>query len=249
MNSALNILALHGFTGCGEDFKALAQTCGGQWHCPDLPGHKSQSTRACSPAATLHDLQETAAALPRPKVLLGYSMGARAALQLALAQPEAWQALILISGNPGIECEQQRSQRAQADAELAEQIERDGLTAFLSDWQNQPLIRSQANIPAPVRDALLANRQQHSAHGLARSLRQFGQGSCPNLWPQLKDIRIPMLCLTGAADSKYHQIAQRITTAAPQAQHISIPAAGHMPQLEALEPSARAIRDFLKIQS
>jgi len=172
-------------------------------------------------------------------------MGARAALQLALAQPNTWQGLILISGNPGIETENERLARRQTDAKLAQRIERDGLQQFLDFWQSLPMIRSQANIPSELRAPMQANRQQHSAAGLANSLRQFGQGNCPNQWPELHKVTCPILCLSGELDHKYHLIAQRIADEHPKTQHIGIPQVGHMPQLEALTASSTAIRHFV----
>jgi len=241
-----HILALHGFSGCGEDFDALAAACGQKWHCPDLLGHKSQHCATdCSPSASLKYLTQQVTALPQPRLLLGYSMGARAALQLMLAQPNSWQGLILISGNPGIESEPQRTERIQADAKLANQLELTGLQHFLEFWQSRPLIRSQANIPAAIRAPMQANRRQHSTTGLANSLRQFGPASCPNLWPELTQISCPILCLTGENDPKYQQIAQRIAQLPSKPQHISIPQAGHMPHLEALTTSSHAIRQFI----
>lgn len=241
-----SFLALHGFTGCGQDFDALAQACGGHWHCPDLPGHRSQREAPdCSPAATLAYLQRSAAELPAPRILLGYSMGARAALQLALAQPGHWQALILISAQPGIECQAERAARRASDAKLAARCEQLGLPAFLDFWQRLPMIRSQANIPAELRAPMQAHRLQHSAAGLARSLRQFSQGHCPDLWPQLDQLSCPTLCLSGENDLKYHQLALRIAQAQPRIRHITIPQVGHMPQLEALADTAAAIRNFV----
>lgn len=173
-------------------------------------------------------------------------MGARAALQLALTQPDTWQGLILISGNPGIETATERLARRQTDAKLAERIEREGLPQFLDFWQSLPMIRSQANIPRELRAPMQANRQQHSAIGLANSLRQFGQGNCPNQWPELHKITCPILCMSGEQDQKYHQIAQRIAQEQPSVQHIGIPQVGHMPQLEALAACSTAIRRFIK---
>lgn len=153
----MQILALHGFTGRGSDFAPFAQLVGGDWYCPDLPGHGPAPQLDCSPEATVqfvhkqlttHHSQLSTA----PKVLLGYSMGARAALQHAVTHPHAWNALILISPNPGIESESGRAERRKVDSKLAERIEQDGVSPFIDFWQSTPMIRSQKSIQAGWRE-------------------------------------------------------------------------------------------------
>lgn len=242
----MQILALHGFTGVGADFAPFVQECDGQWIMPDMPGHGVQQGDHCTPEATTQWIEAQRSKLPEgKKVLLGYSMGARAALLHACKSPKAWDALILISANPGIEDTQGRSNRRQADNALAERIERDGVPSFLQFWQHQPIIRSQQTIHPDWLSQMQANRLIHPVEGLAQSLRQFGQGSYPNLWPELKRLTMPVLCLTGQLDSRYCSIAERMTEALPNAQHTTIPNAGHMPHLENPKPSAYAINRFL----
>jgi 2-succinyl-6-hydroxy-2,4-cyclohexadiene-1-carboxylate synthase len=106
--------------------------------------------------------------------------------------PEEWDALILISGNPGIEDETERANRRIADAELADSIERLGMQAFLEFWQETPLIRSQKHITDNLRASMQANRLKNTSIGLAKSLRQFGQGDAPNLWPELGKLTVPV---------------------------------------------------------
>ena len=115
-------------------------------------------------------------------------MGARAALQHATRTPDAWEALILIGSNPGIEAAADRTERRRADEQLAARIEREGIPQFLRFWEETPLIRGQRSMPSDWRKRMQAVRLSHTAKGLAQSLRQFGQGSCPNLWPQLTQL-------------------------------------------------------------
>lgn len=245
------ILALHGFTGRGSDFAPLAELCGGTWHCPDLPGHGPAPQLDCSPEATLDFLDTQFSTFnlqaSTPHVLLGYSMGARAALLHATRNPELWDALILISANPGIEDEAVHNERRTQDAALADRIERDGLEAFLEYWQNTPLIRSQQNIRPQWLAAMREARLQHQPTALANSLRQFGQGSCPNLWPKLDQLKMPLCLITGALDNKYTQIAERLHQLPKLAtEHTVIEDASHMPHLEKAEASAAVIRRFLE---
>ena len=243
------ILALHGFTGCGADFVPLAQTIGGEWHCPELPGHGPESQLDCSPEGTIDCINNALIhhqiSVNTQKILLGYSMGARAALLHATHHPDVWDALILISGNPGVENEINRSDRRIADSELAGSIERLGVKKFLEFWQETPLIRSQKVIPTNHRAFMQANRLKNTSLGLAKSLRQFGQGSAPNLWPEIGKLAMPILLITGEKDTKYTNIAQRMQKVLPNASHVSILNTSHMPHLEQSDSVEKAIKNFL----
>lgn len=247
----MQILALHGFTGRGSDFEPLADIVGGKWHCPDMPGHGPNPDFDCSPEATARFVEEQLSTihslLSTPSnVLLGYSMGARAALLHATAEPEAWQALILISPNPGIELESGREERRQADRVLAEQVQEMGVAEFIEYWQETPLIRSQKNAPLIRRDAMLAARKAHSSSGLQNSLLQFGQGSVPNMWPKLADLSVPTLVISGSTDEKYTSIAQRMAADFPQViDQKTLNGLSHAPHLEDPERCGALIQHFL----
>lgn len=257
------ILALHGFTGCGSDFAPFAKKTAElnqaesdwrpDWLCPDLPGHGPNPQLDCSPNATTRFVDEALQAMDTgqtatPRILLGYSMGARAALLHAVNFTDCWDALVLISGNPGIEDSGVRADRVKADESLAQSLERMGVKSFLDFWQETPLIRSQKEIPTAWRETMLQNRQRHTVEGLAKSLRQFGQGSCPNLWPRIEELSMPVCLITGAKDTKYTAIAVRMSTLLPhpKSHHAIIEAASHMPHLEQAEATSEIVKDFFR---
>jgi len=172
-------------------------------------------------------------------------MGARAALLHAAEYPDQWDALVLISPNPGIEDEAARAERRAVDEKLARRIERDGVVNFIKFWQSTPMIRSQKNICPQWRETMDAHRRQHTAKGLAASLRQFGQGQCPNLWPELNRLTLPVLLITGQEDIKYSAIAARMDDLLPDSKQINCNGAGHMPHLETPDVVSTAIMQFL----
>ncbi|MEM7791476.1 MAG: alpha/beta fold hydrolase [Verrucomicrobiota bacterium] len=247
-------LALHGFTGRGSDFAPLEKQINGDWHCPDLPGHGPQPLPDCSPEATYRLVEKVYAdqrtTTSEPNILLGYSMGARAALFHALEHKGAWDALVLISSNPGIEDPQERQERIENDEILARKVEEDGVDQFLNYWIETPLIKSQKDLQLEFRQRMQKARAEHTAIGLATSLRQFGQGSCPNLWPRVKELSLPTLLITGQFDAKYTKISERLLDAinsedGPKAKHAVIEGASHMPHLEQIDRSAGVINDFM----
>lgn len=246
----VDILALHGFTGVGADFTPFAKLCGGTWHCPNLPGHGPDPQLACTPEATVKFIHSQYSGLRsqpsslRP-VLLGYSMGARAALLHALKYPNFWDALVLISPNPGIESEAARDERCRTDDKLAARIEQDGVPAFLEFWQNTPMIRSQQQIRSDWLANMRAHRRTHTAAGLSSSLRAFGQGRCQDLWPELPRLTLPTLLLCGAEDAKYTAIAERMHRLLGNCKNLQIEGVGHMPHLEAPSICAALVKQFL----
>ena len=214
-----------------------------QTHAATLQAQRSNDVAATFLSPDLES--DKSVASKTPKIVLGYSMGARAALLHAIANLKHWDALILISANPGIESAAERSARAASDTALAQRIISDGVPTFLEFWQQTPIIRSQQHIRADWQASMQQNRLQHTAAGLAKSVEQFGQAACPNLWPQLNKLQCPILLISGKHDLKYCTIAERMQRALPQAQWSKIPDAGHMPHLEAPEATAAAIRRFV----
>ncbi len=247
------LLALHGFTGCGEDFSAFSQLAGLSntihWVRPDLPGHGANAHHTCGADAFIDFIERERVICEadtfKKRILLGYSMGARAALQHACTYPNAWDALILISANPGVEAELDRKQRRQADIKLAEDILKEGTEVFIAKWQEQGLIYPQKLIRPDWYEKMQANRLRHPKEGLANNLKYFGQGTAPNLWPQVGTLKLPTLVITGSSDQKYTEIGKRMDSSLPNSKHIQIKGVSHMPHLEAPEKAALAIKAFI----
>ncbi|MCL4869991.1 MAG: 2-succinyl-6-hydroxy-2,4-cyclohexadiene-1-carboxylate synthase [Anaerolineae bacterium] len=233
------VLLLHGFTGRGRTWDKLLERISGpyQWLTVDLLGHgltdsPLDPTRyemrfaAADLAALILDL-----ATP-PIHLLGYSMGGRLALYLAIHYPHLFHSLTLESSSPGLATAEERQARQAADEQLAQKLEREGVDAFMRYWQQLPLFASQNQLPEPVRVQLTQQRRQNSAWGLANSLRGMGTGRQPSLWDQLPGLNLPVRLLAGALDHKFVIIARQMAARLPQAELIIVPQAGHTIHLE-----------------
>ena len=246
------LLALHGFTGDGLDFEALAEHLPGRSIvAPDLLGHGDSSA---PPEPQLYALEEQreqvcaiakAVGIERP-VLLGYSMGGRLALEIACGGGLELAALALVGATPGLEDAEERAQRRRRDDELAEEVLEGGAEAFLARWQRVPIIATQARAPSPWRERMLARRQARSAEGLAASLRGGGAGSMRPRWDALERIRCPALLITGEEDSKFERIARRMLTRLPAAEHVTIEGAGHAAHMERPAAAARELAASLE---
>ena len=66
-----------------------------------------------------------------PAVWLGYSMGGRFALNVALRHPGQVRRLVLVSATAGIDDPEERAARRRADEDLAGRIGTEGVAAFV----------------------------------------------------------------------------------------------------------------------
>lgn len=246
------LLCLHGFTGSGRTWRPFARRFGRRFRLAlaDAPGHGASDA---PDAAADYDLWSTADRLDealrrlspgRPAHVLGYSMGGRLALHLALAHPDAVASLALEGASPGIEDGGERRARRAADEALADRIERDGLEAFVADWQRLPLFAGQAAMAASRRAALRQERLSQRPRGLAMSLRGAGAGRQDDLWPRLGELAMPVLYVAGAKDERYSAIGRRLTAGVARGRLALVARAGHAAHLERPLSFARAVEAF-----
>jgi 2-succinyl-6-hydroxy-2,4-cyclohexadiene-1-carboxylate synthase len=232
------LVLAHGFTQTSASWGPFLDLLGdGRPLVPvDLPGHGDAPVARDLPHAA-HELGATGGWGD----YLGYSLGGRVALHLALAQPSLVTSLILIGAHPGIEDPIERIERQASDDELAERLEQIGVPAFLDEWLAQPLF---ATLPAHA--AQRESRELNDASALAQTLRALSTGRQTPLWTRLPALRMPVLFLAGEQDNKYVRIArQAAATIGPQARYEVIVGAGHAVHLEQPEATAEVVRAFL----
>ena len=164
---------------------------------------------------------------------VGYSMGGRLCLQLALDRPELVAGLVLVSASPGIADPTERSARRSSDEQLALDIERDGVDAFLERWLAQPLFASLPSDAAGVDD-----RRHNTVARLAHQLRGLGQGAQASLWPRLHELHLRAQLVVGGLDTKYTRLAVQMASEMQQARVSTVAGVGHAVHLE--QPDAVA---------
>lgn len=233
---------MHGFTQTARSWdpllEPLAAVTGRDVVAIDAPGHGTH------PDTGRLDLWAGADAIGGEggrAAYCGYSMGGRLALHLALAAPALVEALVLVGATPGLRTERERADRRHADARLAEELERDGLDAFLDRWLANPLFAGLS--PDAAGRAL---RRANTLAGLAASLRHAGTGSQDDLWPRLGELQMPVLCVAGEDDGKFSAIAGDMATAiGANARVAIIPGSGHTVHLEQPDAFVAAVATFL----
>jgi len=173
---------------------------------------------------------------------VGYSMGGRLCLQLALDRAELVDRLVLVSASPGIRGEVERAARREADERQAQEIERDGVDAFLERWLAQPMF---ATVP-PERAGLADRKHANTVETLTHQLRVLGQGAQPDNWPRLHSLGVPALLIAGALDVKYVDSAHQMGTQIADARVDVIAEAGHACHLEQPAAVAHAVTSWLR---
>jgi 2-succinyl-6-hydroxy-2,4-cyclohexadiene-1-carboxylate synthase len=247
------VLLLHGFTGSRvnwQDIIPLLADC--RVLAVDLPGHgRTEVPRLPGRfaldrvAADLSALAQAVFGGVQPHVV-GYSMGGRHALALALHAPSSIASLTLESASPGLKTEAERQQRRISDDALADAIRRNGMAWFAVYWEALPLFASQRGLPHEKRQWLREQRTAGDPAGLAHSLRDAGTGAQPSYWDALGALaRLPIHLIAGALDEKYVAIQRQMAAALPQARMTIMPDAGHAVHLEQPEAYAAAVLAFL----
>jgi 2-succinyl-6-hydroxy-2,4-cyclohexadiene-1-carboxylate synthase len=222
------VLFLHGFMGSSADWRGTLAALEDRAFCiaVDLPGHGASLglppesyTIDGSAQAVIRVLDELGVRRP---LIVGYSMGGRLALFLALRYPERCAGLLLESASPGLQSEEERAARRAKDEERALRLESGGFERFLQDWYRQPLFASLARDENMLGQTIEARRRNEPAE-LARSLRGMGTGNQPSLWGELEGLAVPALAVAGELDEKYATISSRMVGINPRIRSVVVP--------------------------
>lgn len=245
------ILMLHGFLGSGKDWQHHADRLRDGYACfmPDLPGHgASPAPRYISGAfeTTCKSLAELAGKIhPGPLHLVGYSMGGRLALYLALHYPETFRSTVIVSSSAGLRTPEERVLRRKSDDRLAESLIED-FSGFLDRWYGLPLFEQLKQ--HPLFPEILERRRKNNPEALAGALRQLGTGRQPSLWEKLAENRLPTAFFTGEKDTKYVEIGRQMVNLCPCSELIIFPGCGHTLHIENRHLFLERLQLFLQKQ-
>lgn len=230
---------VHGFTQNGRCWGEVADDLALDHEVllPDAPLHG----RSAAVAADLVQTADLLADAVGPATWLGYSMGGRACLHLALQRPQAVEALVLVGATAGIDDPTARAERVAADEVLARRLEEEGLEAFLDHWLALPLFGG-LSPEAQHRDARLDN----DARALATSLRLAGTGAQQPLWDRLGEVQAPVLMVAGELDDRFVATGERLVASlGGDAELRLVPGAGHAAHLEQPRAFIEVVRPWL----
>lgn len=189
-----SLILLHGFLGCKEDWEEMIAVFQDSYHCIaiDLPGHGASPYCENSVNLIRAEIQQMTQEKP---ILIGYSMGGRIAMQLR----NCAKALIVISGHPGLETQQEKEERLQCDRIWSEKLINMPLNNFLSEWYAQPIFQSSPR-------GIIERRMKQNPQDLSKVILQM------SLAHQrfIDDFPCPTLFLYGEKDLKYRDLYTKL---------------------------------------
>jgi len=237
------LLFLHGFMGDSGEWEPVAKLLQDRYFCVavDLPGHGGSEVPMASPFidtqvgyppgtewiramdALLEDLKANGSLAHGWKAIVGYSMGGRMAMALALAIPNQFGGMVLESASPGIGGLEERARRLEADLRLADDLTSMPLRSFIERWYTQPMFG-----PMDDREALFEERSRQDPAALAAAMRWLSVGRQPDYAPRLAvEWKKPLLCLAGSLDGKYASGMEALAGRAAFGRFKVAPGSGH----------------------
>lgn len=254
------IFLLHGFTGSSSDWMEIIPDLNKKFsYVPiDLIGHgKSDAPNGLDHYKTPSMIAQLDCIFRHftkdQFIIIGYSMGGRAALSYAAAHPENLLGLILESTSPGITEEKSRHERILADEKIVKLIKAKSLEEFIEFWINQDLFASLKNLPKEkfeqIQNSKLVCRQARfkiQKIGLINSLRGFGTGVMPPLHNKLNSIKCKTLLVTGKLDSKFSNFNRELNKKLINSRHKIVKDSGHIVHFEKPKEFVKVVNKFLE---
>jgi pimeloyl-ACP methyl ester carboxylesterase len=225
------VLLCHGFGGSARNFRVQARALAPQFRVTlfDLRGHARspapEGAEAYRLEVLLGDLGEIVAANETPVILGGLSLGAKLALDFALANAALVRALLLASyPSSGEEPKRQLWALGFADA-----IETRGLDEAGAEFVWGERSRFDPKGAALIRQGLL----EHSAQALAHILREVlaTSPSPRTLAPRLRELSIPTCVVAGSDDPESLEPCRELAALLPNAELHVLEGAGHVVNL------------------
>jgi 2-succinyl-6-hydroxy-2,4-cyclohexadiene-1-carboxylate synthase len=240
------LVLAHGFTQTGRLWGSFGDRLAATHTlvAVDLPGHGDSGSIRADVPTTAGLVAEAVRTVVDDEgcLLLGYSLGARVALHVAIAAQLPLHGLVLVGATGGIEDPGARRSRRLADDALADELEASGdVEAFVDAWLQNPMFERLASSDAAGRSERLRNR----ASGLASSLRLCGTGAQEPVWDRLSTISCPVLALAGSDDTRFATAALRVARLVPHGVASLVPGGGHAVHLAQPEQAGRLVDHWL----
>jgi len=218
-------LLVHGFAGTAGSWDLFTNHLDRQRYRPiavDLRGHGQNA--ALRPISFETCIDDLLVAAPASFTLVGYSLGGRLALQLALAAPQRVERLVLVSTGAGIKDDAARAARLESDLALADRLDRLSIVQFASEWLAGPLFVEDSE---EAQDLARTEIEKNSPANLACALRGLSVGEMEPLWERLGEISAPTTVVAGENDEAYVALAKQMSSAIGDSETQIIQGAGH----------------------
>ncbi|MEO5968680.1 MAG: alpha/beta fold hydrolase [Bdellovibrionia bacterium] len=253
MSLELTLNCLHGFLGTSNDWDSFGESRCVKY---DLFSPFSKVDPTFGLIELGNWINAEAITLPSPRVLLGYSLGGRIALHALIQSPENWTAAIIVSANLGFKGNgwmSERQDRVRADENWAQKFETEQWADVVSEWDAQAVFHQPQRVEYLSKDQDSAERgvppryeKDFSRMRLGNSLRNCSLGHQKDLRPDLRQLQVPILWISGEQDAKYRSIAQEAVELNPRFKSVVIPGGGHRIPWERPKEFAQSVADYLE---
>lgn len=219
------VIALHGFLGLPSDWKDWWQKYGSP-HAAFLPINLWTHPTLNSSLSLTHWID---AFIEEVKKIIscghlvevwGYSMGGRLALSAITQAPHLFHRAMILSSNPGIEDDSERSERLKKDLEWSYKFLTMDWDLLMHEWNEQSLFQIKNNT-GEVFPPTMRSEKGFDRTRLSQALDHWSVARQPNLWPLIKHLNIPLIWHVGAHDTKYVSMAQKLKQLNPHL-HLNI---------------------------
>lgn len=201
-------------------------------------------------ARAVADVDAVVRAAGAPAALLGHSWGATLALAYALEHPDRVSRLVYVAGT-GTSVDAWRPEYRAAfvralgprAARLRELEATDPRAAAMLQWT--------VDVVDPARVEAIVGAMATPWFGVNHDAHRGLQDDVAARWDEAavlarcRELAVPTLILEGAADIRPRWAVDALAGALPDVTRVTLPGVGHLPWLEAPEPSLAALRDFL----
>ncbi|MBO8171706.1 MAG: alpha/beta hydrolase [Bacillaceae bacterium] len=177
--------------------------------------------------------------------VMGLSVGSYAAMEFALAYPDAVDRLIVVSpGLPGME----RSEIRQNDVERFQEVLQSGDLDRIADMEVQMWYDGPGQSPDPERQAGRDRFRRMIMDAYAQPPVTNMPGKLdPSPADRLHELQMPVLVVTGDRDyPEVRELAQRIEAKAPRVKNVVMEGSAHIPPMDQPEVFNQAVLAFLQ---
>jgi len=246
------LVLCHGGPGLWDMFRELAEELADLrtvWRWDQRGGGRSGGTGPYTVARFVADLDEIVIAAGAPVDLLGHSWGAQLALAYALAHPDRVSRLVYVSG-VGLSLD---SWRPEFHARSARRVDPEQIRALEAAGREREaaVLQWTADVHDPRRAAAVAEAMATPWFPIGWAAHSGIQGDLRAHWDEAtveaacRSLAVRTLILEGAEDPRPRWAVDSLAAALPEARRVVLPGVGHIPWLEAPEPSFAALRGFL----
>ena len=213
------LVFLHGFLGTLNDWDETIAFLKDDFYCIslDLPGHGNSTS---VPLPLQNGFEATHLLIKNTLevrgitdfTLVGYSLGARIALDYARTQNDkGLKKLILESCHTGLHNQVDKDNRYQLDREWAELFATQSMEATLDEWYDQDIFSS---LSEHDKEEFIEKRRHNYGVYLANSLVALSLSKQPNSIPFLKQLvdakTLPIHYCYGNQDTKFKKLAEKL---------------------------------------